>query len=292
MKRWISISLLTLFCKVGPLIAADPTRDNVQLAVEKGLFYVEQSAMNWWKTKNCVSCHHAPQLLFSHNIAKRQGFSIDQADLDFWTDRWVLVGGLVNNRKDGRKDGGGMLGAPLTLLFRDHEADSNSARTDNLVKLMQIAGNEWQYGDGGWDTKVGRDYIPWIALGLESFLDSDHFELSKEAKKEFTERAARTEAWIRKSDPITPEETEDIPAWLIYEHARGNQKRVDELLAELRDRQREDGLWGITTEAEQGHLLVTGTVLFGLTSIGLDTSDPLVAETQQLLLSKQAEDGR
>ncbi|MEM7015036.1 MAG: hypothetical protein AAF585_26555 [Verrucomicrobiota bacterium] len=48
----------------------------------------------------------------------------------------------------------------------------------------------------------------------------------------------------------------------------------------------------ITMEAEHGHQLVTGAVLFSLTSIGMNTNDPLVAEIQQLLMRLQKEDGR
>ena len=142
----------------------------VQTAVEKGLFFVEKTAIAWWKKEKCVSCHDGPNLLFSHNIAKRQGFPIDQTKLDFWMDQWILPGGLTSKRKsDGRKDAGGMVMAPVTMLFRDLDRDANPARAENLAKLMQIAGKDWQQVDGSWDISVKLDYTPWIALALESY---------------------------------------------------------------------------------------------------------------------------
>lgn len=62
---------------------APATTAEVRTAVEKGLFFVEKSAIAWWKKEKCVSCHDGPMLMFSHNIAKRQRFPIDQKKLDF-----------------------------------------------------------------------------------------------------------------------------------------------------------------------------------------------------------------
>ena len=51
-------------------------------------------------------------------------------------------------------------------------------------------------------------------------------------------------------------------------------------------------MWGITVESEKGHQLVTATVLFALASSGCDTTHPVVARTQRLILDNQKEDGR
>ena len=51
-------------------------------------------------------------------------------------------------------------------------------------------------------------------------------------------------------------------------------------------------MWGITRESEFEHQLVTASVLFSLTSIGMTTEDPLIAGIQQLLLDLQQKDGR
>lgn len=289
-------SIATLICLAIFNLTAEATEppkgagvDEVRMAVEKGLFFVEQSSMRWWKSKKCSSCHEGPALLFAHNIAKRQGFPVDQTKLDFWTDKWVLVDGLVHDRKDGRKDGGGMLGAPLTLLFRDLDTDQRPDRAETFGKLFQIVGKDWQLDDGRWDIKVGLDYIPWITLAMESFEESD-MPLNDEVRADVRSRLQRTRNWIKAQKPDAPESTEDLATWVIYEHQTGNQARSQALLDELLDRQREDGTWGITAE-DDGHLLVTGAALFSLTSIGLTTNHTAVRKTQRLLLDKQTENG-
>lgn len=267
-------------------------REEVQRSVEKGLFFVQQTAVRWWKERKCASCHDGPMLLFSHNIAKRQGFPIDQKKLDFWTDRWILVDGLVHKRKDGRKDAGGMLSAPITMLFRDMARDKDPQRAKKLGKLVQIAGSEWQADDGSWKVGSKLNYAPWIGLALESIARSE-MPLDDRVRAEILDRSQRTHAWIAKSaNDGFPERTENVASWMVYEHRKGNRDRARKLLDDLRRRRREDGTWGITVQSESGHLIVTGAVLFALTSIGLETTDPLVESTQRLLLEKQKDDGR
>ena len=296
--RWKIVALASLLSGLmvpagyaGKQEGAD--RDEVQFAVEKGLFFVEKTTIRWWKKKKCSSCHEGPMLLFSHNIAKRRGFPIDQETLDFWTEKWVLTDGLVHDRKsDGRKDAGGMLGAPLTMFYRDTDADTQGKRAKMLGRLMQIAGKDWQHEDGSWDiAKVGLDYTPWIALALESYQESE-MPLEEAVRDEVTRRRAKTEKWIETTDRPMPEKTEDLAAWLVYENHRGNTVREETLIAELLDRRRGDGMWGIARDSEFEHQLVTAAVLFSLTSMGKTTEDPLVAEIQRILLDLQQEDGR
>jgi hypothetical protein len=263
----------------------------VQTAVEKGLFFVEKTAIAWWKKEKCVSCHDGPMLMFSHNIAKRQGFPIDQKKLDFWMDQWILPGGLKSKRKsDGRKDAGGMVLAPITMLFRDLDRDTNPARAANLAKLMQIAGKDWQKDDGSWETSVKFDYRPWIALALESF-EKSAMPKDDPIHKAIAERGRRTEVLLQSIERPVSEKSEELAGWLVYEHRRGNKDRKELLLKELLSRQRDDGMWGITIESDHGHYLVTGSVLFALTSIGLDTGHPVVRQAQRILLDGQKDEG-
>lgn len=262
----------------------------VQSAVEKGLFFVEKTAIAWWKKEKCVSCHDGPMLMFSHNIAKRQGFAIDQKKLDFWMDEWIVPGSLTHKRKDGRKDAGGMVLAPITMLFRDLDRDTDPARAANLAKLMQIAGNDWQKEDGSWETSVGFDYRPWIAQALESF-EKSAMPKDDPIHKAIAERGRRTEALLQNTERPVSEKSEELAGWLVYEHRRGNKARRELLLTELLSRQRDDGMWGITVKSLHGHYLVTGSVLFALTTIGFDTSHPAVRRTQRVLLDGQKDEG-
>ena len=105
---------------------ADPA--SVQLAVEKGLFFVEHQSMRWWKTKKCVTCHEGQILLVAANVAKSQGVPVDQEKLDFWTERWVIVDALAEE-KEGVLNGLGMDTAPFVLSHRDRTGDPTQPKT-------------------------------------------------------------------------------------------------------------------------------------------------------------------
>ncbi|HYE76780.1 MAG TPA: hypothetical protein VEI97_02230, partial [bacterium] len=56
--------------------AAEPARvDEVRLraAIVKGLEYVTEKGDVWLEEKNCNSCHHLPEMLWSQREAKRRG---------------------------------------------------------------------------------------------------------------------------------------------------------------------------------------------------------------------------
>ena len=125
---------------------------DVQMAVEKGLFFVEHQSMRWWKTEKCATCHEGQILLFAANVAKSQGVPVDQEKLDFWTDRWVLVDALVDY-KDGRLNGLGIPTAPFVLLHRDLDRDSSETRAKKCAEILRIAFQS-QGTDGSWTPKA------------------------------------------------------------------------------------------------------------------------------------------
>ena len=288
---WMSFLSGILTLPVAAQSNVPASTDEVQLAVEKGLFFVEQTAIAWWKKEKCVSCHDGPMLMFSHNIAKRQGFPIDQSKLDFWMDEWILPGGMTSTRKsDGRKDAGGMVLVPITMLFRDLDRDTNPIRAENLAKLALIAGEDWQKEDGSWETSVRFDYRPWIALALESY-EKSAMAKDDPIHRAIADRGRRTEKLLQSIARPVSEKTEELAGWLVYEQRRGNKQREELLLKELLGRRRNDGMWGITAKSDHGHYLVTGAVLFALTTIGMDTSHAVVRQTQRVLLDGQQEGG-
>jgi hypothetical protein len=280
----------TQVARAQPKPALPPAKPaDVQLAVEKGLFFVEHQSMRWWKSKKCATCHEGQILLFAANVAKSQGVPVDQEKLDFWTDRWVLVDALVDY-KDGRLNGLGIPTAPFVLLHRDLDRDPSEPRAKKWAEVLRIAFQS-QGADGSWTPKAAIvDITPRMALALAD-IEESKMPLSPELRREITERRNRTEAWINSHEPQRPEKTESLAAWVVYEHQRGDPARAKQLLDELLSRRRDDGGWGIK-KGDPSHLLVTAVVLFALKTSGLPNEDPVVAATQRYLLDKQSEDGR
>lgn len=260
----------------------------VQLAVEKGLFFLEHQSMRWWKNRKCATCHEGQMLLVAANVAKAQGVPVDQAKLDFWTERWVLTDALVDY-KDGRLNGLGIPTAPFVLLHRDHDRDPSEARAKQWADALRIA-FQAQGADGSWTPKAAIvDITPRMALALAD-LEQSRVPLPPDLRRELAERRKRTEDWIKSHDPQRPEKTESLAGWVTYEHQRGDPARAKKLLDELLGRRRDDGGWGIK-KGDPGHLLVTSVVLLALETSGLPTDHPVVAGTQRYLLGKQAENG-
>ncbi len=265
---------------------ADPAA--VQLAVEKGLFFVEQQSMRWWKTKKCATCHEGEILLVAANLAKSRGVPVDQEKLDFWTERWVLVDG-VTQYTDGRTVGLGMLTAPLVFMHRDLSRDESAPRAEKWAEILRQS-FKVQDADGLWDPKGAIDVTPRMALALAD-LEASKMPLPTDLRGEMTLRRNRTEKWIKSHDPQRPDKTESLAAWVVYEHQRGEPARAKQLLDELFGRRNEDGGWGIK-RGDATHSLVTAVVLLALKTSGLPNEHPVVSSTQRYLLDKQKEDGR
>ncbi len=272
---------------VGEPSLANPA--DVQLAVEKGLFFVEHQSMRWWKGHKCSTCHEGQILLVAANVAKSQGVLVDQKNLDFWTDRWVLTDAL-SKKKDGYLNGLGIPTAPFVLLHRDIDRDMSVERSKKWADLLRLA-LTWQSDDGSWTPKAAIvDITPRMALALAD-IETSKMDLPKDLRHQISDSRKRTEEWIRSNELQVPEKTEGLAGWITWEYQRGEPARAKKLLDELRGRRRKDGGWGMKKD-DPSHLLVTAVVLLALKTSGLPNDNPLVADTQRYLLSKQSADGR
>ncbi len=146
--------------------------------------------------------------------------------------------------------------------------------------------------DGRWDkdAKEAIHVTPRMALALAD-IEASKIPFTPELRLEISDRRTKTEAWIRSNVPQSPDKTESLAGWLVYEHLRGDKDRARKLQDEILSRRRDDGGWGIK-KADPSHLLVTSVVLYSLKTCGLPNDDPVIASTQRYLLDKQAEDGR
>ena len=286
---------LVVFSLMGQLAFAQPKATripaqpaDVQMAVERGLFFLEHQSMRWWKNEKCATCHEGQILLVAANVAKSQGVPVDQEKLDFWTERWVIVDALAEER-DGVLNGLGMDTAPFVLSHRDFDRDASATRAEMWTKVLHVA---FKQDDGKWDSPKMEPSAttPRMALALAA-LEESQMALPPELRREITQRRKRTEDWIKSHEPQRPEKTEYLAGWVTYEHQRGEPKRAKELLDELLSRRCQDGGWGIKKD-DPSHLLVTSVVLLALKTSGLPNDNPIVVNTQRYLLGKQSEDGR
>src|SRR5688500_16369853 len=112
MKPRIALVVIIL-ASMSPMLSsqerATPAKpEEVQRAIEKGLFFIEHHSMRWWKSRSCATCHEGQMLVVAANAARERGIAVDQEKLDFWTDRWILTDALAWNEKRKKFNGLGM----------------------------------------------------------------------------------------------------------------------------------------------------------------------------------------
>jgi hypothetical protein len=287
----VPVFLLVTIAAGRALPQAPASPQEVQRAVEKGLFFLEWQSIKWWKSRGCATCHEGQTLLLGANAAKSQGVPVDQDKLDFWTERWVIVDALAFNNKRKKLNGLGMDTAPYVFLYRDPARDESAERAAKWADVLKDA-FETQKEDGRWhaDVKEPHYVTPRMALALAD-LERSKVPFAPAFQREIAERRRRTEEWIKSHEVQRPAKTESLAGWVAYEHRRGDPVRAKQLLDELLGRKRDDGGWGIKKD-DPSHLLVTAVVLLALTESGRVSDDPVVTRTQRYLLDKQSEDGR
>lgn len=276
-----------ILAQVDPGTPAEPSE--VQRAVERGLFYVERQSMVWWNDHKCFACHEGSMLLFSHNVAKRQGVPIDQEKLDFWTDRWWFTGAQSKVREKNKKDVGGALSIAFNLLYRDLDRERSPGDIPAIEEILSTM-LEGQLPGGNWTNDPRLRLDPWIILALAS-AEKSKLAIDPALRRDVTTTRQRSEEWFVNNRPALPEKNEELAAWVVYDHERGEQAQEKLVLDELLSRQRPDGGWGMTKDSEN-HLLVTGAALFALKSVGLSNEHRAVAQAQRFLLDRQQADGR
>src|SRR5437016_4265127 len=53
----------------------------VRDTIDKSLAFLEKEGLAW-ETKNCVSCHHGPWMMWSGYEAKKRGFKVNEESLE------------------------------------------------------------------------------------------------------------------------------------------------------------------------------------------------------------------
>jgi hypothetical protein len=192
-------------------------------------------------------------------------------------------------RDKNKKDIGGGPTIAFNLIYRDLDRERSPG---DVRALEEILGTmlSWQQPGGNWTNDPRLRLDPWLILALAS-IEKSKLAIDPALRRDVTTARQRTEEWFVNNRPALVEKNEELAAWVVYDHERGEPARKKQMLDELLDRQRPDGGWGMTKDSEN-HILVTGAALFALKAIGLPNDHRAVASAQRFLLDRQQEDGR
>lgn len=83
------LALMPILLSAAPSLAAEPTAI-AATTVAKALKFVEDDMVNWRRNNECAACHHGPMYLWSVNVARRQGYDVNEQQLAEMTD-WLLT---------------------------------------------------------------------------------------------------------------------------------------------------------------------------------------------------------
>jgi len=88
-RRLSLLAAIACWAVISPAFAADdkpPLGAEARKAVERSLPYLQREGVAWIENHNCISCHHVPFLLWSHNAARSAGIAVDEMKLAQWNE--------------------------------------------------------------------------------------------------------------------------------------------------------------------------------------------------------------
>jgi N-acyl-D-amino-acid deacylase len=255
-------------------------------AIEHGLRRVEKGAASYLTHRECFSCHHQAMSIFTMTSAKKHGFAIESERIPNQVDFTVAS---FRSRQDQMKEGQGIGGASTTvgygleaLAAAKYPADET---TDAMVKFLILR----QKPDGSWASSANRPptesssfTTTAVAMqGLKAYARGDNQATAKTALE-------KGRVWLEENEPKTTEDR--VFQLLALTACEGSSKKIEQLAAELTERQRPDGGWNQIDELESD-AYATGTVLMALRAAGVAADSPVYHRGVTFLLNTQNEDG-
>jgi squalene-hopene/tetraprenyl-beta-curcumene cyclase len=251
-----------------------PDEAKLRATLTKSLAFLAKENEAWMEEKGCNSCHHLPELIWTHREAKRRGFAVDQKKFDEWL-AWA------NN--EAPKKAGGSQEAAFMLLAMPEKPDPAVVKTvlaeqrpdGGFPGQGQFAGAQ-QRGKADADATTLRVFL----LALASAADS---------KAEADAALAKAAPLLQKKD--APTSLESLVFRILFAEHFGKAQEADALRAQILKLQRGDGGWSYIIGTNQSDPWATGEALYVLHASADPKTADAVARAQHWLLSQQGEDG-
>lgn len=254
--------------------AVAPEETKLRGAIGRSLDFLAKEGDAWMNERDCNACHHMPELIWSHQDAKRRGFAIDQKKLDEfieWSDaRTKNVKGSLE------------MVAFLKLALPERPAPE----LNKLILEGQQADGSWKPG-GQFASMQRRDTTE--AAGSSAHLLLLALATPETDKPAADEARAKAEAWLAKSDP--PKSVETLVFRTLYTRRFGRADEAEALRAEVLKLQQPDGGWAWMIGEAQSDALATGEVLYLLQQAPDASCTDSIARAQAWLLGTQRDDG-
>jgi hypothetical protein len=281
----------------------------VRAAINRAIPWLEKDMVTWRESNGCAACHHGPMYLWSGHIAKRQGYQINEQQLQEYA-KWIL------QDEDSRVF---PKGTPAPVAISDNAADKMTAQMMGHNNLSQptlylahalnafppkdaLSEAGWQkleqhwleaqMENGSFAGRIGRPPIfnsPQIltlfaATALQDRLAVKTFNREQGEPLERIHQKA-----VGFLNDQTPDRTHQglILRVLMPTQLRGDRNQI---IHDLVAMQHEDGGWSQTPDSPSD-AFATGQSLYVLSRAEPATLEMAVAKGLMFLAKSQADDG-
>ncbi len=252
-----------------------PSEEKLREVIEDGLGFLAREGEEWMAEKSCNSCHHVPELLWSHGEARRRGFAVDPTKFDEWLG-WSLESVTAKNA--------GMEEIAIMILALPERPALELA--DRLAAA--------QKADGTW--KPGNQFATMQKRGTtDAVIGATSLSLTALATPQAA--APSSNEALAKAGDIHPDEIqatsmESLVFRVSQARSTDQAGKSDAMIREILKHQRGDGGWSSVIGENMSDPLATGQALYALQA---SASDPSVAEAiaraQSWLIGTQRDDG-
>lgn len=284
-------------------------RPDVESSINKSLRFLAQHGKRWKNERGCVSCHHVPFMIWTHNEAQQRGFNTDTEQITNVTN-WALVNMFAE-----REEVGGADTISQMLLGRNRSSQwrkkppRHFKTVDPYETLFEIL-VERQSKDGSWPPEGQLKTPPeittgWAVLALESRkgqrddpaigLDPEDdlgTELGEQLSRLETQLPLALERGLEYLESVEPHQSNEGLILRALRQSQFGDTSAGKTLNQLLARQNADGGWSNRFNQSESDALATGQTLYALAILECEKENAkAIQRGRQFLLNSQQDDG-
>lgn len=287
--------------------AADPDRPGAEIpassaprvrkAVERGLEFLVQDAVDWRTERKCATCHHGAMTVWALSEAKDRGFAIPGdrlADQSNWLKERFKD---LDKPRDPRP-GWNMVSTPAVYMAVMAEAlpAQNAISPDDLNRIAgHLLRHQESDGSWAWSPAPAKNRPPpvfesdEVVTLLADLALRPRVPVDPSVKSEAREGRQHASSWLAKN---TPNGTTQGQAIRIFREFRAGKSSEDlaPAISRLLGEQNDDGGWGQNKDLPSD-AFATGQALYFLSVAGVKADRPEIRRAASFLVGSQKEDG-
>jgi hypothetical protein len=253
-------------------------------AAQRGLDWLQQSAMDWTTNRKCFGCHVHAQALMGQAVALGQDYRVSMPAMKAITEfmrEQELPDGTFRQNESVPAAAFGAMGFAQADIAEGRTNDPDLIKVVDRVLRLQAADGAIPHGNEEPPIEQGS-----FVLTANSLVALKWAETHARDPK-YGKAAGRAISWIAANDPVT---TQDMVFKVVALNHYGNaeQKRAAwQVVEELAARQQPDGGWEEIPVMEGSNAFATGQVLYAFKQAGISIRSPMFQRGVNYLLKTQ-----